>query len=113
LDRRLVTTLVLCLLGVAILSNRFFGLRQFAVRFNQNVSFQLPVDNTTPVQSHKRAFLIALPNEGIADLQQLARAIEIRPDSAIALSDSGVSLKFQIVPSPRLPSYILQSALNL
>src|SRR5262245_44343715 len=113
LNRRLATTLFLCVLGVAILSNRFFGLRQFTVRLNQNVSFQLPVDNTIPVQSDKRAFLIAVPNEGIADLQQLARAIETGPDSASALSHSLVSLKFQILPSPRLPSYILQSALNL
>jgi len=113
LNKRLATTLILCLLGVAILSNRFFGLRQFTVRLNQNASIQLPVDNTTPGQPNKRAFLIALPNEGIADLQQLARAIEIRPDSAIALSASRVSLKFQIVSFPRLPNYILQSALNL
>src|SRR5262245_29115849 len=113
LNRRLATTLILCLLGVAILSNRFFGLRHFTVRLNQNVSFQLLVDSTTPAQPDRRAFLIAVPNEAVSDLQQLARDIEVRPDPVATLSDSRVPLRFQTVPSSRLPSYILQSALNL
>lgn len=113
LNKRLATALILCLLGVAILSNRFFSLRQFAVRFNQNVSFQLPVDSATPAQPDRRVFLIAVPNEGVSDLQQLAQDIEIRPDPLGTFSDSCVPLRFQTVPSSRLPSYILQSALNL
>jgi hypothetical protein len=113
-NRRLATSLILCFLGVAILSNRFFILRQFAVRPNQNASFQLPVDNTAPAQADRRAILIAIPNEGVSDLQQLTRdAIEIRPDPAGALEDSRVPVRFQTVSSSRLPSYILQSALNL
>src|SRR5262245_10686920 len=113
LNKRLATTLILCLLGVAILSNRFYGLRQFTVRLNPNASVQLPVDNATPGQPVRRAFLIAVPNEGGSDLQQLARALEIRPEPAGAFSDSHVPFRFQTVPSSRLPSYILQSALNL
>jgi hypothetical protein len=113
LNKRLATSLILCLLGVAILSNRFFSLRQFTVRLNQNVSFQLTRDNTTPAQPDRRAFLIAVLNEGVSDLQQLARDIEIRPAPAGALSDSRVPFGFQTVSSSRLPSYILQSALNL
>jgi len=100
-------------LGVAILSNRFFGLRQFTVRLNQNVNFQLPADNTTPGQPVRRAFMIAVPNEDGSGLQQLARALEIRPEPAGTFSDSHVPFRFQTVPSSRLPSYILQSALNL
>src|SRR5262245_19000076 len=113
MNKRLATTLFLCLLSVAILSNRFFGLRQFTVRLNQNVSVQLPVDNTTPGQPVRRAFLIAVPNVGGSDLQELARAIEIRPEPAGAFSDSHAPFRFQAVPSSRLPIYILQSALNL
>jgi hypothetical protein len=113
LNKRLATTLILCLLGVAILSNRFFSLRQFTVRLNQNVSFQLPVDSATPAQPDRKAFLIAVPNESVSDLQQLARDIEIRPNPASTFRDSRVPSRFQTVPSSRLPSYILQSALNL
>ena len=114
LSKRLATSLILCLLGLAILSNRFFILRQFTVRFNQNASFKLPVGNTAPAQADRRAFLIAIPNEGASDLQQLARDVsEIRPEPVGALRDSRVPFRFQTVSSSRLPSYILQSALNL
>jgi hypothetical protein len=114
LSKRLATSLILCLLGLAILSNRVFILRQFTVRLNQNASFQLPVDTTTPTQADRRALLIAIPNEGISDLQQLARnAIEIRPDPAGPLSHSHVPFRFHTGFSPKLPSYIFQSALNL
>lgn len=114
LSKRLTTSLILCLLGLAILSNRFFILRQFTVRFNQSASFQQPVDNPARAQSGRRAFLIAIPNEGASDLQQLARdASEIGPGPAGALRHSLVPSRFQTVSSSRLPSYILQSALNL
>jgi hypothetical protein len=114
LGKRLATSLILCFIGLAIPSNRFFILRQFTVRLNQNASFQLPLDNTAPTQADRRAFLIAIPNQGVSDVHQLARdAIEIRPDPAGALRDSRVPFGFQTVSSSRLPSYILQSALNL
>jgi hypothetical protein len=114
LSKRLATPLILCLLGLAILSNRFFVLRQFTVRFNQNASFHLPIDNTTPSQAGKRTFLIAIPNEGVSDLQHLPRdAIGIKTDPGGAPRDSRVLFKFQTDLSSDPPTYILQSALNL
>jgi hypothetical protein len=114
LSKRLATPLILCLLGLAILSNRFFVLRQFTVRFNQNASFHLPIDNTTQSQAGKRTFLIAIPNEGVSDLQHLPRdAIGIKTDPGDAPRDSRVLFEFQTDLSSRPPAYILQSALNL
>jgi hypothetical protein len=114
LSKKLATSLILCLLGLAILSNRFFVLRQFTGRLNQNASFHLPIDNTTPSQAGKRTFLIAISNEGISDLQQLPRgAIVIKTDPEGASRDSRVPFKFQTKPSSSSPTYILQSALNL
>jgi len=114
LSKKLATPLILCLLGLAILSNRVFVLRQFTARLNQNASFHLPIDNTTPSQAGKRTFLIAIPNEGVSDLQQLARdTIGIKTDSGGAPRDSRVLFKFETELSPRPPAYILQSALNL
>jgi hypothetical protein len=114
LSKKLATPLILCLLGVAILSNRVFVLRQFTVRLNQNASFHLPIDNTTPSQAGKRTFLIAIPNEGVSDLQQLPRdAGGIKTDPGGAPRDSWVLFKFQTDLSSGSPTYILQSALNL
>src|SRR6266498_5747001 len=114
LSKRLSTPLILCLLGLAILSNRVFVLRQFTVRLNQNASFHLPIDNTTPSQAGKRTFLVAIPNEGVSDLQQLPRdAIGIKTDPGGAPRDSWVLFKFQTDLSSGPPTYILQSALNL
>jgi hypothetical protein len=114
LIKRLATPLILCLLGLAILSNRFFVLRQFTVRLNQNASFHLPIDSTIPSQAGKRTFVIAIPNEGVSDLQQLPRdAIGNKTDPGVAPRDSWVLFKFQTDLSSRPPTYILQSALNL
>jgi hypothetical protein len=114
LSKKLATSLILCLLGLAILSNRFFVLRQFTVRLNQNASFHLPIDNTTPSQAGKRTFLIAMPNEGVSDVQQLPRdAIGKKTDPEVATRDFRVLSKFETDLFSRPPAYILQSALNL
>jgi hypothetical protein len=114
LSKKLAASLILCLLGVAILSNRVFVLRQFTVRLNQNASFHLPIDNTTPSQAGKRTFLIAIPNEGVSDLQQLPRdAIGIKTVPGGAQRNFRVLFEFQTDLSSRPPTYILQSSLNL
>jgi hypothetical protein len=114
LSKRLATTIILCLLGFAILSNRFYTLRQFTARFNQNASFYLPVDNPTPSQTDRRTFLIALPNEGVSDVQQLSRdSLEIKPIPAGALGNSRILFGFHANVCVRPPAYILQSVLNL
>ena len=114
LSKKLATPLILCLLGLAILSNRFYVLRQFTVRLNQNASFHLPIDSTTPSQAGKGTFLIAMPNEGVSDLQQHPRdAIGIKTDPGGASRDSRVLSKLQTDLSSSPPTYILQSALNL
>jgi hypothetical protein len=114
LSKKLATSLIVCLLGLAILSNRFLVLRQFTVKLNPNASLHLPIDNPTRSQAGKRTFLIAISNEGISDLQQLPRAaIVIKTDPGGASRDSRVPFKFQTDISPSPPTYILQSALNL
>lgn len=89
-------------------------LRQFAVRLNQNTSFQLPVNNTTPSHADRRPFLIAIPNESVSDLPQLPRdVIETKTDPASTLEDSWVHIRFQTDLASRPSVYLLQSVLNL
>ena len=114
LSKRLITPLILLFLGLGLLSNRFFVLRQFTVRLNQNVSFHLPWGNALPLQADKRTFLLAISNESVSDLQQPPRpAIAITTKSAVTLRASWLFFEFQNGLSSRPPFYILQSALNL
>ena len=114
LSKRLTTTLILCLLGLAILSNRVFMLRQVTVRLNQNTGFHLPIDDTTPFQGGKRTFLVAVANEDVSDLLQLPRdAVGIKTDPGCAPRYSRIPFEFQTDLSSRPPTYILQCALNL
>jgi hypothetical protein len=114
LTKRLITPFVLCLLAFGILSNRILSLRQFTVRINQNVSFHLPVDNTTPSRANRRTFLLALPNEGVSDLPQVPRqVIEIKTAPPSLPGYSLFHLRFHADPASRPSIYILESALNL
>src|SRR5919109_4892459 len=114
LSKKLAIALILCIFGVAILSNRFVVLRQFTLKLNQNGSFQLPIDNTTLPQAGNRTFLVAIPNEGVSDLQQLPRdAIGMKTNPGTVPRDSRVLFEFQPDLSSRPPTYILQSVLNL
>jgi hypothetical protein len=113
LNKRL-TPLILCLLGLAILSNRFFVLRQFTARLNQNATFHLASHNTTPPQTGKGTFFLATLNEDASDLQQLPRdAIGIKTVPGGAQRHFRVLFEFQTDLSSRPPTYILQSSLNL
>jgi hypothetical protein len=110
--KKLSISIIFCLLGFAILSNRFFLLRQFRFPHNQQAGFHLPLDNAE--QPRRRTILIATTNEGDSELGQLARdSSAIETDLAIALQDFRVLFKFQTPVSLRPPTYILQSALNL
>jgi len=110
--KKLSIFIVLCLLGFALQSNRFFLLRQFRFSHNQQVAFHLPLDNAE--QSRSTTILLATTNEGDSDVGQLARdSSAIETDLAIALRDFRVLFKFQTPVSLRPPTYILQSALNL
>jgi hypothetical protein len=112
LSKRLTTSLILCLLGVAILSNRFFVLRQFTVQLNQNASFNLPIHNTG--SSDKRTLYLAIPNESGSDLQQFPQdVIGINSDPESTHRDARVLSKFQTDLFSSPPTYIIQSALNL
>jgi hypothetical protein len=114
LNKRLSTPVLLCLLGLAVLSNRVFVLRQFTARIDQNSSFHLPIHDAVPSHADKRTFLLAISNEGLSELQQLPRgAIGIEPDPEGALRDYRVLSKSKTDLSSRPPAYILQSALNL
>ena len=114
LSKRIITPLILCLLGLGILSNRILSLRQLALRINQNASFHLPVDNATPSRANGRTYLLALPNEGVADLPHVPRhAIEIKTDPPFLAGYSLVHLRFQGDPPARPSLYLLESALNL
>jgi len=84
------------------------------VRINQNVSFHLPVDDTTPSRANRRTFLLALPNEGVSDLPQVPRqVIEIKTAPPSLPGYSLVHLRFHADPASRPSIYILESALNL
>jgi hypothetical protein len=110
--KKLSISIIFCLLGFAILSNRFFLLRQFRFPHNQQAGFHLPLDNAE--QSRSRTILLATTNEDLSELGQLARdSGEVETDSPSALQDLRVLFKFPTAVLLRPPTYILQSALNL
>lgn len=114
LSKKLATYLILCLLGLAISSNRLFLSRQFTHPLTQNASFHLPVDDTEQRPAGKRTLLIAVADETVSDLFQGSQHfVAIETDLRSALSDSRLPSKFQTPLSSRPAVYILQSALNL
>jgi hypothetical protein len=114
LSKKVATFLVLCLVGLAVLSNRFFMLRQFTVRLNQNVSFHLPIESSGPAQAGKTTLGVALTNEGVSELQPPPRdAVEIKTDPRDELRGSRIVANLPTDFSSRPPAYILQSVLNL
>jgi hypothetical protein len=114
LIKKLATSIVLCLLGLAILSNRYLALRQFRLPLDQDVSFHLPVDTSRQSQPGRRTLLIATPNEGVSDPQLLSQDyLEIKKDAGGPLQDSPGLFRLQTHLASRPPTYILQSVLNL
>ena len=113
LSRTLVTSVLLCFVGLTILSNRVFVLRQLRASPNHSAAFDLSVDTGNASHSGKRLFLIATPNEGLSDLQQLSRdhiGNKTHPGSP---QDSRDYFAFPNLLSASSPVYIFQSALNL
>jgi len=114
LNKKLATHILLCFLGVALLSNRFFLLQQSRFQLDHNASLHLPLDNDEQPQEGRKTLLVALPNEGVTDLHEPALdAAQIVTDSGNALQGSRFLLALQILRSSPPPAYILQSALNL
>jgi hypothetical protein len=114
LTKKLATSLILCVVGLAVLSNRLFILRQFMVRLDQSASFHLPIESTGPAQSNKTTFAVAIASEGVSELQQPPRnGIEIKTDPGDELRGSRIPFHIQTDLSSTPPPYILQSVLNL
>jgi hypothetical protein len=113
LKNKLAPTLFLCLIGLAILSNRFFVLRQFTGNLNQNSSFHLPIDNATPSQ-YAWTLKASLANEDDSDPQQFPRYVIVEKTVAgDTLRHSWFGSRSHSYLSPRLPTYILQSSLTI
>ncbi|MGH7873623.1 MAG: hypothetical protein ACREQO_15550 [Candidatus Binatia bacterium] len=111
LFKKLFISIIFCLLGFAILSNRFLLLRQSRFSHTQQAGLHLPLDN--PVQSHqgRRIILLATADERVSDLDQLAR--DFSEIATNAIQQPRVLFKLPTPLSLRPPTYILQSALNL
>jgi hypothetical protein len=112
--KKVFISILFCLIGFAILSNRFFLLRQSRFSHSQRPGLHLPFEN--PVQSHTggRIILLATAHEGTSDLDQLARGCsENEASFANAIQQHPVFSKSPTTLSLSPPTYILQSALNL
>jgi hypothetical protein len=111
LNNQKISALILCLFALAILSNRFFAVRQLEFPLNQELVFHFPIDNTKQSQQG-RTLLVAIPNEA-SELQQLSPvSIVIQKDAAELLQAHWVS-RPQSHLSLKTPTYFLQSVLNL
>jgi len=110
-NQKIAALIILCLFGLAILSNRFFGLRQFRFPLNQQVTFHLPINNTKQSQQG-RTLLVAIPNEA-SELQQLSPISIVIQKDATELLQTPWASKPQSHPSLKTPTYFLQSVLNL
>jgi hypothetical protein len=109
-----IATLVVCVLGLAILSNRNSILRQFTVAVHPIASFHSPFDKNEPVQAARGKLLFTLPNEEVFDAQVLSRdPIAGRGHSAFPFGAARASFTLHTEFLSTTPTYILQSALNL
>jgi hypothetical protein len=114
LNKRSITPLILVLLGLAVLSNRVFALRQFTGTLNPIISLDLPADSTSPGEADSRTSLLPVADEGISEPAQLPRdAVGIKADAQAALRQSRISANIQAGVPSKPPTYILQSVLNL
>jgi hypothetical protein len=114
LNTRSITPLLLVLLGLAVLSNRAFALRQFAGSLHPTVRLDLPDDSTPPAEADSRISLLPVADEGVSELGQLPRnTAGIKTDAAATLRQSRISSNIQADLSSKPPTYILQSVLNL
>ena len=102
--------LFMCLLALAVMSNRLVSLRQIAIAADPNTNVQQPLDY--PIQSaFTGSFFVSEAQQDAFDLQQLA------PPSVRAANDFFRDvrhlLRIESNTSSQLPPYILQSVLNL
>jgi hypothetical protein len=114
LNKRSITPLLLVLLGLAVLSNRAFVLRQFAGSLHPAVRLDLPADGTSPGDADSRISLLPVADEGVSELAQLPRdTAGIKTDAEATLRHSRISSNIQTDVAAKPPTYILQSVLNL
>jgi len=113
LNHRLLTFVVLCVIGVALLSGRGLGLRQWSERFYPRATVRLPARDAAPVPSKRILFLVT-SQEDFSDLRQCpAGAVEIAAEFAAAPRPCRTPFEFPAVLFAKPRAYILQSALNL
>ena len=110
MTKRLTTSLLLCLLALAILSNRLLSLRQVAIAADSGTNVHQPVDYLTP-SGFTGKFLVPAAPEDALDLQKLPPP-SVRP-AGDSFRDAWHLLRLESNTSPKPPSYILQSVLNL
>jgi hypothetical protein len=108
--KRLTISLLLCLLALAIVSNRLVSLRQIAIAADSATNVHEPLDNIIrPGLTGK--FLVPETLQDELHLQKLApTSLKI---AANVFSNSWRLSRLEIDTSPKPPSYILLLVLNL
>jgi hypothetical protein len=108
--KRLTISLLLCLLALAIVSNRLVSLRQIAMAADSGTNVHQPLDNTIrPGLTGK--FLVPETLQDEFHLQKLApTSLKIAAD---AFANSWRLPRLEINTSPKPPSYILLLVLTL
>jgi hypothetical protein len=108
--KRLTISLLLCLLALAIVSNRLVSLRQIAIAADSATNVHEPLDNIIrPGFTGK--FLVPETLQDELHLQKLApTSLKI---AANVFSNSWRLSRLEIDTSPKPPSYILLLVLNL
>jgi hypothetical protein len=88
--------------------------RRFPASVSALTGFHLPLDEAMPAAARARRLFVALPNEEAFDAQQPARDTDtIAAKPAIKITDSHFTSTPKTDPPSIIPSYILQSVLNL
>jgi hypothetical protein len=109
--KRLTTFLLPSVLVFALLS--LISLRQVAVRTDFDTGVDQSADNITP-GGFAGTFLVSTAPEDTVDLEKLAAPpVRIQMNTGDFVQGSRQPFWLQRNPPPGLPSYILQSVLNL
>ena len=110
---RFFTPLVLCLLGLVILSNHPFIVGHLT-RIGQNTRFHLPADDARSPHARRSFFLMEVPDDTISDLQHAQRnTIGITTAPKTSLEEYCVAIHFEIAAVFRSPGHLFESVLNL
>ena len=105
--------MVLCLLGLAVLTNRPIIVNQ-VIGLNSNRRFHLPVDNSKSSHAGHRFFFMESADDAVPDLQYAQRnSVGIKSDPQTPVEKHWIRIPVETNAPIRSPVHLFGSVMNL